>query len=528
MDCKRGALIGYSDTDAKQAISENITGIDYNNSTGVFSLTSGYVIPTQTELSDKLGVVKTATTYYVNGTTGNDSNDGLSTETAFKTINKATSLVNNKIISATVTINVEPGYYQENVLLTGILQSRISGQNASVLLYGDTVISDNYSCDKVNVTGCIVPITIRGFKSVNGFTVINSLFVTTSFCKVTNYNSQGFLATTGGSLTCQDCESSNNKRGFSAYGAGSYLYLFKNCTGSNNTEYGIEAYNNGLILKGTDNINVTGLLMNDYFGNGGFILPQPYFNRALIGTSVDNGVDILQVNGNTYINAPSDGGIRFNAPTTSGWIQLRFLNQNTVNAKIVNEVGNIQFYTGGESAAHRTMKLTSTQKVLIGTSTDNGVDLLQVNGKAYINIPTSDGGLTVNCSAASGWGRINFSNQGTENAIIVNEVGNIQFYTGGTSSSHKTMKLTSTQKVLIGTSTDNGVDLLQVNGSIKANSYKSNDGSAGISDTFTNADVTIKNGLITAITKKTGANGSFTTNDGKTVTVVNGLITSII
>ena len=155
------------------------------------------------------------------------------------------------------------------------------------------------------------------------------------------------------------------------------------------------------------------------------------------------------------------------------------------------------------------------------------MDLLQVNGKAYINIPTSDGGLTVNCSAANGWGRINFSNQGTENAIIVNEVGNIQFYTGGTSSSHKTMKLTSTQKVLIGTSTDNGVDLLQVNGSIKANSYKSNDGSAGISDTFTNADVTIKNGLITAITKKTGANGSFTTNDGKTVTVVNGLITSI-
>lgn len=39
----------YTDTRARLSISETITGIDYNNSTGVFSLTSGYVIPTTTE-----------------------------------------------------------------------------------------------------------------------------------------------------------------------------------------------------------------------------------------------------------------------------------------------------------------------------------------------------------------------------------------------------------------------------------------------------------------------------------------------
>lgn len=39
----------YTDAMARLAISETITGIDYNNTTGVFSLTAGYVIPTTTE-----------------------------------------------------------------------------------------------------------------------------------------------------------------------------------------------------------------------------------------------------------------------------------------------------------------------------------------------------------------------------------------------------------------------------------------------------------------------------------------------
>jgi hypothetical protein len=44
----------YNDLNARQAISENITGIDYNNTTGVLSLTTGYIIPTQTTLDNKV------------------------------------------------------------------------------------------------------------------------------------------------------------------------------------------------------------------------------------------------------------------------------------------------------------------------------------------------------------------------------------------------------------------------------------------------------------------------------------------
>ncbi len=42
----------YTDARARAAISETITGISYNNTTGVFSLTAGYVIPTTTDESN--------------------------------------------------------------------------------------------------------------------------------------------------------------------------------------------------------------------------------------------------------------------------------------------------------------------------------------------------------------------------------------------------------------------------------------------------------------------------------------------
>ena len=44
-----GANLYYTDTRARASISESITGIDYNSSTGILSLTSGYVIPTTTQ-----------------------------------------------------------------------------------------------------------------------------------------------------------------------------------------------------------------------------------------------------------------------------------------------------------------------------------------------------------------------------------------------------------------------------------------------------------------------------------------------
>lgn len=46
------SITQYTDALARLALSETITGIDYTNTTGVFSLTTGYVIPTTTEQSN--------------------------------------------------------------------------------------------------------------------------------------------------------------------------------------------------------------------------------------------------------------------------------------------------------------------------------------------------------------------------------------------------------------------------------------------------------------------------------------------
>ncbi len=54
-----------------------------------------------------------ATTYYVDGASGNDSNDGISSSTAFKTIQKAAN-----IATAGDTVNVAAGVYNEKVTFT--------------------------------------------------------------------------------------------------------------------------------------------------------------------------------------------------------------------------------------------------------------------------------------------------------------------------------------------------------------------------------------------------------------------------
>lgn len=51
-DITESGNLYYTDARVRLAISETVTGIDYNNTTGVFSLTSGYVIPTTTQGSN--------------------------------------------------------------------------------------------------------------------------------------------------------------------------------------------------------------------------------------------------------------------------------------------------------------------------------------------------------------------------------------------------------------------------------------------------------------------------------------------
>lgn len=146
--------------------------------------------------------------------------------------------------------------------------------------------------------------------------------------------------------------------------------------------------------------------------------------------------------------------------------------------------GSTSIYAGAGGAAP--LYLVDHYTILDSTTYDNCGAKLQVNGgiqargavtaapdaaSAVLDYHSGCGRLMVG-DGASGW-----------NAPLA-----IQPYGGN---------------LLIGTTTDNGTDKLQLNGTIRATSYKSSDGSAGVaSATFTTVDgktVTVKNGLITAV-----------------------------
>lgn len=53
-DLTEGVNLYYTDTRVRNAIGENILGIEYSTTSGIFSLTSGYVIPTQLSIDEKV------------------------------------------------------------------------------------------------------------------------------------------------------------------------------------------------------------------------------------------------------------------------------------------------------------------------------------------------------------------------------------------------------------------------------------------------------------------------------------------
>lgn len=104
--------------------------------------------------------------YYVNGTTGNDSNNCTAVGTACKTIRGAINKVNSvDLQGANTTINIAAGTYDESLMVTGGnpgASSNIRTNGAAIILYGagsaTTAVSPNVNCspgkgDALTVSG---------------------------------------------------------------------------------------------------------------------------------------------------------------------------------------------------------------------------------------------------------------------------------------------------------------------------------------------------------------------------------------
>lgn len=187
----------------------------------------------------------TAITYYVNVSTGSDTNDGLASGTAFKTITKAINLL-PRFIDHSVTINVAAGDYSSEGT---IVISGFSGKNFISVL-GDTTASTSYSFSRVNVLRCATNIYIRGFNctstAAQHFTCSYCKYVILEACNSTASASvNGFHISSGTAAYIKNCVSSN--KGAAIYCENSNIYS-ENNSGTGNS-IGLYCVQSGKIGK---------------------------------------------------------------------------------------------------------------------------------------------------------------------------------------------------------------------------------------------------------------------------------------
>ena len=210
--------------------------------------------------------------YYVDIATGSDTNDGITKETAFKTIYKALSINFNY----KVTIYVKAGIYIDSdgwnssngassmthLNVIGYDGEVITERTTSTFSTGSIRCGKNIYCENISFIGG---------KSPFSFSKILDVFTIAYFknCKFNNsIQNNGLEVTTNGLYILENCESSGNiKDGFNYHGAldstQNTLVIEINCKG----------FNNGSNTEGTNN-----------------------------GSTAHESVNIIRVNGEYYNN----------------------------------------------------------------------------------------------------------------------------------------------------------------------------------------------------------------------------------
>lgn len=233
-------------------------------------------------LKDKLqdGVHGLATTQdmtlYVDGTNGDDSNDGLTPQTAFRTIQKAVDSV-PKTIQHIVTIQIADGVYDEEVMVSGFhVIPRTVSNGANFFITGNendrTAVKvrtiklidcvNSTSVQFLEVFGEDRPIDISGCSAIRVFNV------------VLQTPGQRGITVNAGDARIENCEISNKE--FAILGVnGATIHAFNN-TGTNNT-YALAAREGSIIARnGTKPSGSDDAIINGYILTGKFKLVDNY------------------------------------------------------------------------------------------------------------------------------------------------------------------------------------------------------------------------------------------------------------
>jgi len=210
-------------------------------------------------------IVSTANkTYYIDGTNGNDNNNGLTSGTAFKTWAKAESMIPFRVKHPYVIEII--GDLNEVITLRG----RIAEQSAYILVKGNTTTPGNQIVNGVTIQGCLggvdKAINIKYIQSSSTIGIHGSIGVYVENCNPRASADKGVYVVSSmvkiencdfGTDVCQDCIVANHSRVVSATNTG------------NGTRYGLSATSAATI--GKYSTQPTGTTANESASTGGVI-----------------------------------------------------------------------------------------------------------------------------------------------------------------------------------------------------------------------------------------------------------------
>jgi hypothetical protein len=221
----------FTNTRARAAISETITGIDYNNSTGVFSLSSGYVIPTTTQetnwtaaYNDKIN--SAAVTGTTTKTLTLTQQDGGTVTASWTDIN--TDAVTS-VFGRTGAVVATEGDYSLTLLSDVTITTPSNGQ---VLKYNGTTWVNSADTD-------------TGITSLNGLTALTQTFANDTNVTITSATSTHTIGWSG------QLAISRGGTGLSALGTAGQLLRVN--TGATALEYFTPTY-----ISGNQTITISG------------------------------------------------------------------------------------------------------------------------------------------------------------------------------------------------------------------------------------------------------------------------------
>ncbi|MDF2570490.1 MAG: hypothetical protein K0R55_2094 [Sporomusa sp.] len=256
-------------------------------------------------LATALGLRPTMTTaditYYV-ATTGNDSNDGLTSGTAFKTIQKAIDSI-PQIVNHTVTINVAAGTYAESVSIQGF-----SGKGI-INVVGDSAVSTSRSLTACTIARGTAYVLLKGFNITTttgaGVSVAGVPRVDIQYMNiVAAAASQAGIYVNGSGATIQNCAVSNKNYAIQAVHGSAVTVI--DCTGTGNV-VGLTASQTSIIGKsGTQPGGTTA----EYKTSGSMIVDATGV-LPLIGGSMTGQINMTNANQIRYYPLTSFSTTRF-------------------------------------------------------------------------------------------------------------------------------------------------------------------------------------------------------------------------